>query len=232
MTAPIVAGTDGSEESLAAVEWAAVEAVRRDVPLCIVHVVEHHPRSAVHVQTHGHDPNHRGWLGHDLPHEARSALARASHRAANAAPRVDLRAAAVFGRADQILTAVTDRAPLLAIGTRGTGSNGLRLGSVALCLASRSKCPVVFTTAGSRPVLREIVVGTGDSDEATAALEFSFGEADVRTAGLTAVYAWAHPQAGRLDGYHDWVFSVDPVTMPRRLCCPSRSLLGGASTPR
>ena len=42
MTMPIVAGTDGSEESLAAVGWAATEAVRRRVPLSIVHVVEPH----------------------------------------------------------------------------------------------------------------------------------------------------------------------------------------------
>jgi nucleotide-binding universal stress UspA family protein len=111
-----------------------------------------------------------------------------------------------------VLTAITDRASLLAIGARGTGGfPGLRLGSVALCLASRARCPVVFTAAGSRPVVREIVVGTDDSDEATGALEFSFGEADVHGARLTALYAWEHPEAGRLDGYHDWVLSVDPV---------------------
>jgi nucleotide-binding universal stress UspA family protein len=50
MTTPIVAGTDGSEQSLAAVEWAAMEAVRRHMPLCIVHVVDRpHGPAAVHV---------------------------------------------------------------------------------------------------------------------------------------------------------------------------------------
>lgn len=214
MTAPIVAGTDGSEESLAAVQWAAVEAVRRCVPLYIVHVLEHHTGPADHPQILTHEPHHRGWARHDLPHEARSALARASRRAARAAPGVDLLTAAVSGHADQVLTALTDQAPLLAIGTRGTGSGaftGLRLGCVALCLASRARCPVVFTAAGSRPDVREILVGTDDSDEATAALEFSFGEAEVRGAMLTALYAWEHPEEGRLDGYHGWVLSVDPV---------------------
>jgi nucleotide-binding universal stress UspA family protein len=212
MTVPIVAGTDGSEESLAAVQWAAVEAVRRRVPLRIVHVLEDHTGPAADTQILRHDPHHRGWVRHDLPHGARSALARASRRAKDAAPGVDLCTAAMSGHADQVLTAITDRAPLLAIGTRGTGgSPGLRLGSVALCLARGARCPVVFTAAGSRPVLREIVVGTDDSDEATAALEFSFGEADLRGARLTALYAWEHPEAGRLDGYHDWVLSVGPV---------------------
>jgi nucleotide-binding universal stress UspA family protein len=214
MTAPIVAGTDGSEQSLAAVQWAAIEAVRRRVPLCIVHVMEDHTGPADHAQILMHEPHHRGWVQHDMPHGARSALARASHRARNAAPGVNLRIAAVSGYAGQVLTAMTDDAPLLAIGTRGTGgggSSGLRLGSAALCLATRARCPVVFTAAGSRPDVREIVVGTDDSDEATAALEFSFGEADARGARLTALYAWEHPEQGRLDGYHDWVLSVDPV---------------------
>jgi nucleotide-binding universal stress UspA family protein len=67
------------------------------------------------------------------------------------------------------------------------------------------------TRSAPSSAVGEIVVGTDDSDEATAALEFSFGEADVRGARLTALYAWEHPEAGRLDGYHDWVLSVDPV---------------------
>jgi nucleotide-binding universal stress UspA family protein len=214
MTAPIVAGTDGSEESLAAVQWAAVEAVRRRVPLSIVHVLEHHTGPAADTQIVWHEVHRRSWAQHDLPHGARSALARAVHRATAAAPGVDLRTAAVCGHADQLLTALTDEAALFAIGTRGTGGgrfSGLRLGSVALCLASRARCPVVFTAAGSRPDVREIVVGADDSDEAMAALEFSFGEADARGARLTALYAWQHPEAGRLDGYHDWVLSVDPI---------------------
>ncbi|MYS56030.1 universal stress protein, partial [Streptomyces sp. SID6013] len=37
MTRPITAGLDGSEESLAALAWAAREAVRRGVPLHAVH---------------------------------------------------------------------------------------------------------------------------------------------------------------------------------------------------
>ncbi len=195
MTAPIVAGIDGSEESLAAVEWAGLEAARHRVPLCIVHVVDYHPRPP-------------GPFRHDLPHRARSALARASHHAAAAAPGVDLRTAAVFGRPDRVLTAITARALLVVVGTRGTGScSGRRTGSVALRLASRASCPVVFTAAASRPVFGEIVVGTGGGGQA-AALEFGFGEADMRGVGLTALYAWAHPEAGRPDSYHDWMLSV------------------------
>jgi nucleotide-binding universal stress UspA family protein len=214
MTAPIVVGTDGSEESLAAAAWAAVEAGRRRVPLSIVHVLEQRTGPATDSQIVWHEVHRHDVARHDLPHGARSVLARAARRAADAAPGIELRTAAVPGHADEVLTAITDEAALFAIGARGTGGgafSGLRLGSVALCLASRARCPVVFTAAGSRPDVREIVVGTDDSDEATAALEFSFGEANVRGARLNALYAWQHAERGRLDGYHGWVLSVDPV---------------------
>jgi nucleotide-binding universal stress UspA family protein len=211
MTMPIAAGTDGSEESLAAVGWAAAEAARRGVPLSIVHVVDpRHASASADAQPLPHD--RAGRFGHDLPHRARSALARASRFAAQAAPGVDLRATAVFGHADQVLTALTARVPLLAIGTRGAGGvPGLRLGSVALHLACRARCPVVFAPVGTGPVVGEIVVGIDDCDEATAALGFGFGEADVRGARLTALHVWAQPQANRIDGYHDWVLSVGPL---------------------
>lgn len=211
MTVPIVAGTDGSEESLAAVGWAAAEAVRRRVPLSIVHVVDpRHGPAPAYASPLRHD--RAGRLRHDLPHRARSALARASQRAAQAAPGVDLRTGAVFGRTAEVLTALTVRAPLLVIGTRGAGGfPGLRLGSVALGLACRARCPVVFAPVGSGPVVGEIVVGIDDCDEAAAALGFGFGEADARGARLTALHVWAQPRAGRLEGYRDWVLSVGPV---------------------
>jgi nucleotide-binding universal stress UspA family protein len=207
---PIVAGTDGSEESLAAVAWAATEAVRRATPLCIVHVLDPgHGPAASHAQPLRHDP--AGRLRHGLQHRARSALGKAPRRAAGAAPGVDMHAAALIGRAEQVLTALTARAPLLVIGTRGAGGYpGLRVGSVALHVACRARCPVVVTPMESRPVLDEIVVSTDDGDLATAALEFGFGEADVRGARLTALHAWEDPRAGRLDGHPDWLLSVGP----------------------
>ena len=153
MTAPIVAGTDGSEGSLAATAWAAMTATRRRVPLCIVHVADHHPGPPAHGQRSRHEL--AGPFRHELPHHARSALAKAAHRAMQAAPGVDLHAVAVYGHADQVLTAITARASLLVLGTRGAGgSPGVRLGSVASRLASQARCPVVFATMDGRPATR------------------------------------------------------------------------------
>ncbi len=104
------------------------------------------------------------------------------------------------------------RASLLVLGTRGAGgSPGVRLGAVAPRLASQARCPVVFATMDGRPASHEIVVGTDGSYHAAALLEFGFGEADARNAKLTALHIWAHPQAGGLESYHDWMLSVGPT---------------------
>jgi len=210
MTAPIVAAADGSEASLAATHWAAVVAARRGVPLSIVHVMDQQPGPSACARLVGYDLRHdlSGLLHHELPHHARSVLARASHRAIAAAPGVDLRAVAIYGQADRVLAGITTRAPLLAVGRRGAG--GLPgLGSVARWLAGRARCPVVFATAGGCPVFGEVVVGTDGSD-AAAALEFGFGEADARDARLTALHVWTSPRGARLESFHDWMMSVGP----------------------
>jgi nucleotide-binding universal stress UspA family protein len=210
MIAPIVAGANGSEESLAATAWAAVAAERRRVALCIVHVVDHDPRPSPHVHLAGHDLP--GRFRHDLPHHARSVLARASRRAVMAAPGVDLRTAAVYGQAGQVLTAITARASLLAVGNRGpAGICVPRVSSVALHLASRARCPVVFVRADSRPVSDEIVVGTEGSEDSASALEFGFGEADTRHAKLTALNISALPHTAPLEASPNWILSVGPM---------------------
>ena len=209
MSTPIVAATDGSEESLAATQWAAVAAARRGARLCIVHVMDY-PGPGPHAQPMRHEIS--APFRHGLPHHARSVLAKAARRAAGAAPGIDLRAVAVYGQPGQVLTAMTARAPLLAIGTRGAGhSPGQRLGSSARFLAGQARCPVVLVTADTTPAFDEIVVGTDGSDHAGAALEFGFGEAELRDARLSALYIWAHPQAADLESNHDWMLSVGPA---------------------
>jgi nucleotide-binding universal stress UspA family protein len=208
MSTPIVAATDGSEESLAATQWAAVAAARRGARLCIVHVVDH-AGPAPHAQLLRHEMPTP--FRHGLPHHARAVLAKASHRAAGAAPGVEVRAVAVYGHADQVLTAMTARAPLLVIGTRGAGRSPQRLGSVARRLAGQTRCPVVLVTADTGPAFDEIVVGTDGSDDAAAALEFGFGEAELGHARLTALYIWAHPHAAQLESSRSWMLSAGPA---------------------
>jgi nucleotide-binding universal stress UspA family protein len=190
------------------VDWSAAEAASRDLPLCIMHVLDHRPGLA---GSHAHGPGHEltGRFHHDLRHQAKSALAKACRRAAETTPGLDARIAAVVGHADVVLTAISARASLLVVGRHGAGGlSWPRLGSVALCLASSARCPVVFTVAESRPAHHAIVVGADGSDDATAALEFGFGEADMRAAQLTALHAWANPEACWPENDGDWLLSV------------------------
>jgi nucleotide-binding universal stress UspA family protein len=207
MNTPIVAATDGSEESLAATQWAAAAAARRGTRLCIVNVMDY-PDPTTHAAPVRHGMSAPFRHG---PHHARSVLAKASRRAAGAAPGIDMHAVAVYGHAGQVLAAMTARVPLLAIGTRGTGRSPQRLGSVARRVAGQAKCPVVLVTAETAPAFDEIVVGTDGSDDGAAALEFGFGEAELSNARLTALYVWPNPQAARVESNHAWMLSVGPA---------------------
>jgi nucleotide-binding universal stress UspA family protein len=204
-TAPVVVGTDGSDSSLAAVDWGATEAARRGVPLNIIHVLDYGSGSK-HAHVLGHEL--AGLLRHQLRYQAKSAMARARRRA-EITPGLDVQAATVVGRAAEVLTAISARTSLLVIGCRGAGeASWPRLGSVAGHLASRARCPVVFTSVESHPAVNEIVVDADGSDDAPAVLEFGFGEADMRHGRLTALNAWAHPGAGWPDNDGRWLLSV------------------------
>jgi nucleotide-binding universal stress UspA family protein len=78
---PIVAGTDGSEESLRAVDWAAREAALRGAPLRIVAAAALLPRMASRVGTVEYDT-----VTDVLLKERDRALTTAAERATRTAP--------------------------------------------------------------------------------------------------------------------------------------------------
>ncbi len=181
---PIIAGTDGSQDSLRAVAWAAREAALHGAPLRIVSV-----------------PAQGSWLALDLigpeavsrsAHQAaRRALDAAAERAAAAAPGLPLDTVVAAGSPAQALADAADGASMLVVGSRGSGEfAAMTLGSVSRYAATHAPVPVVVTREESTAVRREVVVGIRDPDEASAALEFAFAEASLRGARLLAVHAW------------------------------------------
>src|SRR5262249_418871 len=128
MTAkPIVAGTDGSEESLRAVDWAAREAVLRGLPLRILSPP--HPPPPMIPQRHGSGP---GSVADTLRKDRERALNTAAERARGAAPELQVDVADLPRAPAYALTEAGSDASMLVVGARGVGAfTALILGSVS-----------------------------------------------------------------------------------------------------
>ena len=184
---PIIAGTDGSAESLRAVEWAVREAALRKTALRIVAVPTLPPRMS------GHQPEGRPDTVADVVHKTYlRALDSAADCAAELEPGVVLETALLSGPPAQALAETAADASMLVVGSRGAGAfAALVLGSVSRYVATHAGCPVVVAREESLAVHREIVVGVGDLDQPEAPLRFAFEEAALRKARLLAVHAWS-----------------------------------------
>ncbi|KUN89080.1 stress protein [Streptomyces bungoensis] len=195
MLLPVIAGVDGSPESLAAAEWAAREAVRRDRPLHLVHAwnwqagrTDGEPASAAQR------------------HLARRALRAAEERVHGAAPGLRTTDEQVEGPATAALLRAAEQAELLVLGSRGLSAfAGLLVGSVALGVIARSPAPVVLVRAGeeaadghppagggasTRTGPLDVVLGIDLADPCDEVLAFAFEAARLRGARLRVVHAW------------------------------------------
>jgi len=201
MLRPVVVGLDGSRESLAAADWAAREALRRGLPLRLVHAYE------------GLAPD-----ASDLPELeaprfwARRILRDAMDRVNERYPQVYLSADQIARPAAEALVQAGAQAELLVLGSRAfSGFGGFMAGSVALAAVARATGPVVLVRAdwtpedehvpdaGGRPSVheqyRDVAVGVDISHPSEQVLEFAFAGAASRNAPLRAVHAWQPPYA-------------------------------------
>lgn len=191
MTArPVVAATDGSGESLRAVEWAAREAVLHGVPLRIVSAASLPKLVLLQLK-----PERDAVLGFVREHRDR-VLTAAVARAAEMAPGLLIETHPLEGPAAQAVTGSGTDALMLVVGSRGIGAlTAMVLGSVARYTAGHASCPVVVVREETAAVHRLVGVGLGDLDDCADSLTFAFEEAALRKASLMAVHAWHAPQA-------------------------------------
>jgi nucleotide-binding universal stress UspA family protein len=184
---PIIAGTDGSGDSLRAVEWAAREAALRRAPLQIVCVPALLPRMS------WHQPPRRPDDVAEAGYESYAcALAAASERASELEPELAIETRLLFGPPARTLAETTAEASMLVVGSRGAGLfSALVLGSASRYAATHGRCPVVVERQGPTYGQGEIVVGVGELDQSDAALGFAFEEADLRGARLVVMHAWS-----------------------------------------
>ena len=187
MTAgPIVSATDGSEESLRAVDWAAREAELRGLPLRIVSAAALPPRMAEH-QTASGVPT----VADTVVGDRDRALAVAARRAATVAPDILVDTDGLASSPARAITEAGSGASMLVVGSRGMGAfTAMILGSVSQYAAAHATCPVVIVREQTTAARPQVGVGIGDPASASAALAFAFEEASLRKASLIALHAW------------------------------------------
>jgi len=188
---PIVAATDGSEESLRAVDWAAREAALRGAPLRIVSAAELLPR-----MIGGHAMSDYDTVADTLREHRDQALAAATERAARTVPGLLVDADQLEGSPAEAVTGAGSGALMLVTGSRGAGAfAAMVLGSVSRYAATHAACPVVVVREEAGAARRQVGVGVGDLDHCASLLDFAFGEAALRKASVVAIHAWHTPDA-------------------------------------
>ncbi|MET8451834.1 universal stress protein [Streptomyces sp. NPDC005209] len=186
MTLPLVAGVDGSDVGLLALDWAVDEAVRHGVPLRLVY-------ASLWERYEGALPS----TGLGRPSEqvlAQHIVASAAERAERRDPDLKVTIDVVPEEAAAALVREGDGAFALVTGSRGRGRlKGTLLGSVGLAVASRARCPVIVVrgdAAGMAGTHERVLLGLGDSGMSAEAVQFAFREAEVRGGVLDVVRAW------------------------------------------
>jgi nucleotide-binding universal stress UspA family protein len=199
MPRTVIAGLDGSPESLAAADWAAREALLRAATLRLVHAGDHHPHSYVPFAAEA-VPAPDTDLSARMLRETEAILA---HRH----PGLEITADRAAGLPSAALLSVAREADLLVLGSRRLGGTaGFLLGSVAAAVVARADRPVVLVRAGAdlaeehvpdafgiasgATVYRDVVLGVDLDDHDDSVLGFAFEEAARRATGLRIVHGW------------------------------------------
>ncbi|MEU0085916.1 universal stress protein [Streptomyces sp. NPDC006274] len=188
MSRAIAVGVDGSEESLAAADWAAREAALREVPLRIVHAWLWQPLDVPVVQ----DRQTQAEAADAVLREART-------RVAAKYPGLALTSEVVQDTAVAALLAEAEESGMLVLGSRGHGALvGFLLGSYGQQVIAAATRPVVSVRSRDAQALRktggEVVVGQqGTPQDSDAVLGFAFEAAAARGAAVRAVRAWSLP---------------------------------------
>jgi len=187
---PIVAATDGSEDSLRAVDWAAREAVLRGAPLRIVSAAALLPR-----MIGGHAMSDYDTVADNIRTHRDQALAAGTERAAKAAPGLLVDADRLDGPPAHAVTEAGSGALMLVVGSRGVGAfAAMILGSVSRYAATHAACPVVVVREETGAAHRQIGVGVGNPEHSGVLLDYAFEEAALRNASVVVLHSWHTPQ--------------------------------------
>jgi len=194
MSAPIIVGTDGSEPATAAVRWAAEEAARRNLPLCILHIREPWSYGTVYYPAPG--------VLDELAEAGEQLLAGAAEIAREGHPDLEVQTRLKYGRIAETLREEASKGTELVVGHRGLGGfTGLLLGAVGLRVAGHAHSPVIVVRGDTTGTQGEVSVGIDPAEDAHAVLTYAFTAAASRGDRLRIVYGWQIPPMYLEAGY-------------------------------
>lgn len=180
----IVVGVDGSHASDAALDWAAEEAARLDLPVHLIHAFSpDHPTLSFGS----------GLDASVLREEAGQILSQAEQRVRLRKAELVITGVVLKGYASAALVRASHGAHMVVLGAHGHGRIGQAiLGSVSMQVAAHSHCPVVVVRTHEHATSRvnRVVVGFEPADDAGTALDFAYQHAAAHRAELVVVHAW------------------------------------------
>lgn len=203
----IVVGVDGSPASAAAVGWATHDAVMRNIPLLLVHMVNPVPVTSRHTSLTSLPDGFAVWQENEGRRILEDAL-KIARDAAQDDPRIRIASKLMFSATVPTLLDLSKEAELVVVGSYGRGafSRGL-LGSVSSSLVRHAHCPVaVIRDEDPRmphPEQAPVLVGIDGSPASELATAIAFDEASRRQVNLVAVHAWSDTEIFELPGL-DW----------------------------
>jgi nucleotide-binding universal stress UspA family protein len=191
----VLVGVDGSEPSLRAAEWAALDASTTGMSVTVCYVSNLSPLADV-----------------PLPQEVRQAARAYGHRMTGRAlvrirevAPVDATGQVTAGNPAAELIRRASAAEQVVLGSRGTGGfERLVLGSVGAEVAAHAPCPVIVVR-GERHDRHEVVVGVDASDRSDRAVEYAFQYAARHGGRVHAIHA-----------FHDRPVPLPPSPMSAR----------------
>ncbi|SEG88067.1 Nucleotide-binding universal stress protein, UspA family [Thermomonospora echinospora] len=176
----VLVGYDGTKESERALRWAVEEARRRRLPLTVCHAWRW-PYPISYIDYEGAAIIKR--MGENL-------LRHGTALAQNLAPGVPVRHRLMDGPTASALLHHADDG-LIVIGSHEQSE--LPVGSSALQIPARARCPVMVVRDPAQATEGRVVAGVDGSAGGEAALEFAFEEAALRGWRLDAVHGCWEP---------------------------------------
>lgn len=170
----VVVGVDGSRAATHAAQWAVDEAISRDIPLRLVHVID--PLDGA-----------GGWTREGRLAAAHTALHDAELAAEAADKLVKIETEILWGKPLTKLMEQSRAAALLCVGSIGLNHVRRGMGSTAADLASSALCPVaVIRRPTGRPAAPRLSSVVAEVDNGMV-LRHAFAEARLRGATLRAI---------------------------------------------